>query len=33
MAAANLAAIAGIPAAEAEARIIQTMPRPPSPLS
>ena len=33
MAVANLAAIAGIPAAEAEARIIQTMPRPPSPLS
>jgi hypothetical protein len=33
MAAANLAAIAGIPAAEAEARIIQTMPRPPSPSS
>ena len=33
MAVANLAAIAGIPAAEAEARIIQTMPRPPSPSS
>ena len=33
MAAANLAAIAGLPPAEAEARIIQTMPRPPSPGS
>ncbi len=33
MAVCNLAAIAGIPAAEAEARIIQTMPRPPSPSS
>jgi len=33
MTAANLAAIAGLPPAEAEARIIQTMPRPPSPAS
>ena len=30
---ANLAAIAGIPAAEAEKRIVQTMPRSPSPAS
>ena len=33
MAVANLAAIAGLPPAEVEARIIQTMPRPPSPGS
>ena len=33
MTAANLAAIGEIPPAEAEARIIQTMPRPPSPSS
>ena len=33
MATANLCAIAGLPPAEAEARILQTMPRPPSPGS